>query len=190
MSAPVLLLINFQKGFERLAAGQHRSNIEAEGNAMRLLEAWRDRQWPVIHVRHDSAHSDSVLRAGTPGNAPMSFAAELPGETVVRKTVNSAFIGTALAEKLDALGRPEVVVAGASTDHCVSSTIRMGADLGYRMTLAVDACFAFDRFDTESKRVPAEEVQRVTVASLAGQFARIGAAAALSAELSRARRAP
>ena len=93
---PALLLIDFQKGFEVIAASRPRNNPEAESNVMRLLEAWREVGWPVLHVRHDSQEPGSPLTPGTFGNAPMSFAAERPGEPVVRKAVNSAFIGTDL----------------------------------------------------------------------------------------------
>ena len=184
MNPPLLLLIDFQKGFDAIAARVHRNNIEAEGRAMALLTFWREKGWPVLHVRHDSQEPQSPFRPGLIGNQPMSFAAEQEGEPVVRKTVNSAFIGTDLAERLDALGRPQVVVAGATTDHCVATTVRMGANLGYVMTLVEDACFTFDREGPNGTVFPADTVHAVHVASLSGEFARIATAAALIAELS------
>jgi nicotinamidase-related amidase len=176
---PVLLLVDYQKGFELLAAAAPRNNAEAEANAMRLLSAWREARWPIIHVRHDSREPGSPLRPGQPGHAPMSFAAEEPGETVVHKAVNSAFIGTDLEATLVALGRPEVVVAGITTDHCVSTTVRLGANLGFQMTLAADACFTFARVDEAGETIPADVVHRVAIASLAGEFATITASAVL-----------
>lgn len=187
-SPPVLLLIDWQKGFETLSGKVHRNNPEAEANVMRLLEAWREARRPVIHVRHDSIEADSPFRPGEPGNEPMSFAVERDGEPVVRKAVNSAFIGTGLAAMLNDLGRPDVVVAGVSTDHCVSTTVRMGANLGYRMRLAADACYTFTRDDPQGGApIPAEDVHRVAIASLAGEFARIEASAVLVAAAARDR---
>lgn len=186
MNPPVLLLVDFQKGFDIIASRTRRNNIEAEARAMALLTFWREKGWPVIHVRHDSIEPQSPFRPGFIGNQPMSFAAEEPGEPVVRKSVHSAFIGTDLAEHLDALGRPQIVVAGASTDHCVSTTVRMGADLDYRMTLAEDSCFTFDRATPDGGIVPAETVHAAHIASLSGEFARVSTSAALIAELSQA----
>lgn len=175
----VLLLIDYQKGFEAIAAGAHRNNPEAEANALRLIQAWRDARWPIIHVRHDSTDPGSPFRPGEPGNAPMSFAIEEPGDIVVRKQVSSAFIGTDLVGRLEALGRPDVVVAGISTDHCVSTTVRMGANLGFRMILAADGCFTFQREDAEGNVLSADEVHRAAIASLKGEFAEIVPSAVL-----------
>ncbi len=180
---PVLLLIDFQKGFDVIAARTRRNNIEAEARAMALLTFWRENGWPVIHVRHDSTEPQSPFRPGFIGNRPMGFAEEQEGEAVVRKTVNSAFIGTDLAERLDALGRPQIVVAGATTDHCVSTTVRMGANLGYTMSLVEDACFTFDRATPNGAVVPAETMHAAHVASLSGEFARITTSGALISEL-------
>lgn len=186
MVSPVLLLIDFQKGHDEIAARTRRNNIAAEQQAMRLLTFWREHALPVIHVRHNSTRRESVFRPDHPGNRVMDFAAEIAGEPVLRKTVSSAFGDTDLARRLEALGRPEVVVAGASTDHCVSTTIRAGANLGFRMVLAADACFTFERVAPGGRVITAEEVHEVNVASLAGEFARIVASQALLADLSRA----
>lgn len=183
MKPPVLLLIDYQKGFDQIAARTRRNNIEAEGRAMALLTFWREKGWPVLHVRHDSVEPESPFRPGTIGNKPMSFAIEEPGEPVIRKTVNSAFIGTDLAGRLDGLGRPDVMVAGATTDHCVSTTVRMGANLGYAMTLVEDACFTFDRKAPNGTVVPADTVQAAHIASLSGEFSRVTTAASLISEL-------
>ena len=183
MPPPVLLLVDFQKGFEEIAALIPRNNLGAEAHAMRLVGFWREAGMPVIHIRHDSTEAGSVLRPGTPGNAAMEFAAEAPGEPVLRRTVDSAFVGTDLAERLEALGRPDVVVAGIPTDHCVSTTVRMGASLGFRMLLAADACFTFDRRGIDGRTIPAAEVHDVNLASLAGEFARVVSSGALLAEL-------
>jgi nicotinamidase-related amidase len=183
MTQPVLLLIDLQKGFDEIAARTPRNNLNAEAHAMRLIEFWRQHKWPVIHVRHDSTEPDSPFRPERFGNRVMDFAIEHVGEPVLRKTVNSGFIGTDLAARLDALGRPPVVVAGATTDHCVSTTVRMGANLGYPMTLVADACFTFGRTAPDGTTLSAEEMHRAHLASLEGEFARVVTAGALLAEL-------
>jgi nicotinamidase-related amidase len=182
MNPPVLLLIDYQKGFDEIAVRVRRNNLEAEGRGLTLIEFWREKRWPIIHVRHDSTHSDSPFRPGVFGNQAMNFAAEQPGEPVVRKIVNNGFIGTDLADRLRALDAPQIVVAGASTDHCVTTTVRGGSDLGFPMTLAADACFTFDRPLPDGTVVPAETVHNAHIASLDGEFARVASAAELVSE--------
>jgi nicotinamidase-related amidase len=185
MSPPVLLLIDFQRGFDAMAAKVPRNNLGAEGNARRLLEFWRERGWRVMHVRHDSRQPHSPFRPERIGNRAMDFAAEQPGEPVLRKSVHSAFIGTDLQQRLETLGRPPMVVCGITTDHCVSSTVRMGADLGLRMTLVEDACFTFDRTGPDGRMISAHDIHAAHIASLSGEFARVVAAAPLLSELAR-----
>lgn len=52
------------------------------------------------------------------------------GGLVVKKGVNSAFSGTELEGLLKGKGVRTLVVAGLTTDHCVSTTVRMAGSLG------------------------------------------------------------
>ncbi len=184
MRPPVLLLIDLQKGFDEIAARIRRNNLEAETRVLSLITLWREKHWPIIHVRHDSVHATSPFRPNHIGNEPMNIALEEPGEPVLRKTVNCAFIGTDLAQRLEEMGRPDVIVAGASTDHCVSTTVRSGNNRGFSMTLVEDACFTFDRQTPNGAVVPADTVHAAHIASLSGEFARIATAAEIVAEYS------
>ena len=95
MAADVLILIDQQKAMAHPKWGP-RNNPDAERNIARLLAAWRERGWPIIHVRHDSTYPDSPFRPGQEGNDFLPLTAPRPGETVVVKRVTSAFIDTDL----------------------------------------------------------------------------------------------
>lgn len=137
---PALVLIDFQVGFGDPVWGP-RNNPQAETNAARLLAAWRDTGQPLAHVRHISSQPGSPLSG--PGIAFLDALAPLPGEVVFEKSVNSGFIGTGLEAHLRNLGVKDVVIAGLTTPHCVSTTARMAANLGFAVTLAHDAMAAF-----------------------------------------------
>lgn len=164
-----LLLIDVQKAFDDPYWGK-RNNLDAEKNMARLLTAWRAAQRPVIHVKHNSTSPGSPLRPGQPGNDFMDLVTPQAGETVFEKTVNSAFIGTSLEKHLRDNGIRELVIAGLTTDHCVSTTTRMAGNLGFNVTLAGDATATFDRDDGEGRHFSAEEIHRVHLASLDGEF--------------------
>src|SRR5262245_31693836 len=171
-TTPCLLLIDVQRGFDEPYWGA-RNNAGAEANIARLLEAWRGADRPVIHVRHHSRRPQSPLHASNPGAAFKPEAAPVAGEPVYTKDVNSAFIGTTLDADLRARGVTMLVVAGLTTDHCVSTTVRMAANLGYRVWLAADACATFDRADHTGRRLAADEIHRAALASLHDEFATV-----------------
>ncbi|MEJ8573175.1 cysteine hydrolase family protein [Microbaculum marinum] len=172
MPDAALVLIDLQKAFAGPDMGR-RNNPDAEDNVGRLLAGCRDARLPVFHVRHDSLTPGSPLRAGQPGHDVMDCAAPDAGEPVFAKTINSAFIGTGLEAALRTAGIRHLIVAGATTDHCVSTPVRMAANLGFRVTLAADACFANDRRSPDGPTVPAQTVHDVELAILSGEFATI-----------------
>ena len=168
----VLLPIDMQQGFDG-PTWPRRWNDQVDANGLALLEAWRDADRPIIHVRHDSAEPGSSLAPGTPGNALRPGFEPLEGEPLVTKSVNSAFIGTDLDLRLKRLGAKHVVAFGISTDMCVSTTVRTGSNMGWDMILVPDASDCFDLPDGQGGTIAAEDVQRAHVATLAFEFARI-----------------
>jgi nicotinamidase-related amidase len=175
----VLLPIDMQQAFD-FAPWPRRWNDRVDSNGLALLDAWRSAERPIIHVRHDSMQPGSSLAPGTRGNAFRPGFEPLEGEPLVSKSVNSAFIGTDLDLRLRRLGARHVVAFGISTDMCVSTTVRMGSNMGWDMILVPDACDCFDLPDGAGGTVPAEDVQRAHVATLGFEFARIMSTAELA----------
>lgn len=195
-----ILLIDIQKAFQHPTHwGLERSTPDFEGNVSNIIQAARaynnglteSLSGPVIHpihiihVHHHSSSPDSALHplamvpgTDTPGIEPLDFAAPLHAEPVLIKNVNSAFIGTDLEVRLRALKVRQLIVAGLTTDHCVSTTTRMAANLhilgeeastnGNGIFVLQDgtATFAKGGFD-------AETIHAVNLASLNGEFATI-----------------
>jgi len=168
----VLIPIDVQCGFD-LPPWPPRNNPSMEANALRLMDAWRNVGWPLIHVRHDSVMEGSVLAPGHPGNAHRPGFVPLEGEPLVTKSVNAAFIGTDLDLRLRRLGIDTVVLFGISTDMCVSTTARVSANLGYRTIVVGDACACFDLKDADGSVIPADQIQRAHLATLRAEFAQV-----------------
>ena len=149
MNNSALLIIDVQKGLDDPALGRNRNNPQAEANMALLLSEWRKRNRPVIHIRHCSVEPHSPLCPGLPGYAFKEEVRPQAGEKRFDKSVNSAFVGTALADYLRGREISSLVVVGLTTDHCVSATTRNAADLGFEVTLVSDATATFERQDHE-----------------------------------------
>ena len=182
-SRAVLIAVDMQQAFDG-PGWPRRWNLEIDTNGLALLQGWRAAGLPVIHVRHDSVELGSTLAAGTPGNQPRPGFEPRSDEALVVKSVNAAFIGTDLDLRLRRLGADTVIVFGFTTDMCVSTTVRAGANMGYRAVLVADACDCFDLPDTLGGTIPADEVHRTHVATLAFDFAQVVTTAEVLAHVS------
>lgn len=167
---PALLLIDVQLGLDEPRWGA-RNNPHAERRIADLLAAWRAAGRPVLHAQHASLEPDSPLRADAPGHAFKVEALPLAGEPVFRKHVNSAFIGTDLEAHLRAHAIEALVVVGITTDHCVSTTVRMAGNLGFTVTVVEDATATFERRGPDGIHYSADLMHRAALASLHGEFA-------------------
>ncbi|RAL06886.1 putative isochorismatase family hydrolase [Aspergillus homomorphus CBS 101889] len=146
-----LLLIDNQTAFTHPTHwGPSRSNRLYEPNIQSLLLAFRAAKTSssssssstpsspalkeVIHIFHTSTDPASPFHPSSPvnGRQPLDFAVPAAdgSEPVFWKSVNSSFIGTGLEAHLRARGIRQLIVAGLTTDHCVSTTVRMAANLG------------------------------------------------------------
>jgi len=182
---PALLLIDIQKGHDNLTYwGGQRNNPDAEEKAKSLLGIWRSRQWPIYHIKHDSTNPISPLRAGQSGNDFKDMVAPLPGETIIKKNVNSAFIGTDLQTQLEELGIKTLVLVGLTTDHCVSTTTRMAGNLGFQTYVIEDAVACFNKLGPNGQEYSAELIHETALASLHEEFAEVIDAKTLLIKLS------
>ncbi len=171
-----LILIDIQQGFDHPMWGA-RNNPDAEENAARLLVHWRDQTLPIFHVQHLSTTPGSPLN---PEGGAIDFKPEvtpLAAEPVIQKHVNSAFIGTDLEAQLRAGGVTDLVICGLTTPHCVSTTTRMAANLGFDVTLAHDACAAValgaDTSWRDGGAVSPKFIHQAALDHLNGEFATV-----------------
>lgn len=175
-----LLLIDIQKGLDEHAFyGGKRNNPDAEKNAAKILTHWRKEKQPVFHVRHSSQNPESPLYASKLGFDIKDEVKPQEDEPLFTKNVNSAFIGTDLEQVLRNKSIKSVVLVGLTTNHCVSTSVRMAANLGFETLLVSDACAAFDQKGVNGQTFDAELVHQTALASLKDEFAQIVSTAQL-----------
>jgi nicotinamidase-related amidase len=102
---------------------------EVAKRAAAALAASRQAGLPVIYVVPDGMqHQIHPL------------VAPAPGEPVLGKKSFSAFATTNLDERLRESAIGHLIIAGVATSGTVLSTTRWAVDIGYRVTVCVDAC--------------------------------------------------
>ncbi|MCG4261915.1 cysteine hydrolase [Acetobacter senegalensis] len=169
-----LLIVDVQEAFRLMdAEGAIPSNPDALENIRRILDSYRQAGQQTIHVRHFSRNPESKFRPDKPGYRVMPEAQELPSEPVIVKRENSAFIGTGLEAFLREHELTSLTIVGATINHCVETTARMAANLGFRVTLVSDATWTYGLTEPDGTVFPAKLVHAVSLANLRGEFADI-----------------
>jgi len=151
--------------------------------ARKVLERFRSRGWPVVHVQHlpkgqktpSPAQGDAQYRIH-PNVLPAA------GEKVVGKHEANAFRDTELLATLRALGAKRLVIAGMQTHMCVEAATRAAADLGFEVVVVRDAC-ATRALGFGETEVPAAHVHAAALAAMSGTYARVVSADELLQEL-------
>jgi nicotinamidase-related amidase len=178
-----LLVIDMQRAFDDLDFWGPTTNPDCETNVAALIDAWTVAGEPVVVVRHDSSSPRSPLHPENPGNALVEAVAAVEPALFVTKSVNSAFYGDPdLGEWLSAQGIEELVICGIQTNMCVETTARMAGNLGYDVTVVLDATRTFD-LETDVAglgivtRTASELMATTALVLQGGGFARIASTA-------------
>jgi nicotinamidase-related amidase len=121
------------------------STAEVIKHARTLADAFRRHGLPVVLVnvaggapgRAEQTRSTQGFPAGWSDLVPELD--QQPTDHTVTKQTWGAFSNTGLNEHLKTLGVTQVVIAGVATSIGVESTARQAHELGYHVTLTIDA---------------------------------------------------
>lgn len=110
----------------------------------------RLRQVPAPHGHHHTAIGEDgpmgrLLIQGEDGHGIIDEVKSLPGEVVIDKAGKGSFWITDLHRALLARGITHLLVAGAMTECCVSTTFREAADRGFECCVLADCTAGYDQ---------------------------------------------
>lgn len=169
-----LLILDVQKDFFPGGKFELEGAEQAASRGKTVLEYFRKKEWPVIHVQHVSTRKGATFFfPGTAGVQMEESNAPIPGETILIKHTVNAFINTGLEEELKRKKVKKLVVYGMMTHMVVDSTVRAAFDLGYKdITVIADAC-ATKELSFEKTKIPASYVHASFLSGLGYIFAKI-----------------
>src|SRR6202035_2316111 len=138
-----LIVIDLQKGIVGFPTVHPIGEVVQRSRS--LADAFRQRGLPVVLVnvtggapgRTERSHSLEGLPADWADLVPELNAQ--PNDVLVTKRTWGAFTNTGLEARLKALGITQLVLAGIATSFGVESTARHAYELGFNVTLALDA---------------------------------------------------
>jgi maleamate amidohydrolase len=154
---PALIIVDATVGFTDPASALGSDSRSELTVIARLIAAFRGRGLPIVYTvnAYEHAAEASVFRekiplldllvAGSPLAEVTPEIAPQPNDTVIRKTVPSAFFDSPLRQLLVNQGVDSVVVCGFTTSGCVRATAVDALQCNFRLVVASDACGDRDR---------------------------------------------
>lgn len=168
-----LLLIDIQNDYFPNGRMPLEKSTEACHKAQEVLQLYRSKQLPIIHVQHISTRPDAVhFLPCTKGVEFHPDVHPLKSETVVKKHYPNSFKDTSLLNYLMKHQINHLVVAGMMTHMCVEATVRAAYDLGFTCTVLHDAC-ATKNLEFNSMMIPAQNVHHAFLAALQPLYATV-----------------
>jgi nicotinamidase-related amidase len=173
MAKKALLLIDIQNDYFP-GGDMELTDIEkASANAAALLERFREKRRPLVHVRHVfPSDAAPFFRPNSPGAQIHESVAPTENETVITKNQVNAFQQTDLKTLLEAMGVKDLVIVGAMSHMCIEGTTRAAADLGYMCEVIHDACATREQ-EFNGRKISAEDVHGAAMSSLGFAYAQV-----------------
>ena len=138
-----LILIDLQKGIVAYPTAHPIDKVIAQ--SVKLADAFRAQKLPVVLVNVAGVPPGRTDQQRNTGSLPADWAElipelkQQPSDHLVTKRTSGAFTNTDLEAYLRANGVTQVVIAGVATSHGVESTARYAYEMGFNVTLALDA---------------------------------------------------
>lgn len=142
-SSTALIVVDLQKGVASLVPGDVFNEVVR--HSRELADAFRSRGLPVILVNVAGVPAGRNEQARTLTDLPADWSELLPqldpqpADHRVTKRTWGAFTRTDLEQYLRSRSVTQVVITGVATSIGVESTARQAHELGFNVTLAIDA---------------------------------------------------
>ncbi|MFH0736196.1 MAG: cysteine hydrolase family protein [bacterium] len=168
-----LLLVDLQNDYFPGGKMELNSSIGAVNNAAIVLEKFRNKQLPIIHIQHISVHPTATFFLPDTDGINIHIAvAPLPGEQIFQKNFPNSFCRTPLLNYLRENNIKKLYICGMMTHMCIDATTRAAFDYEFECIVINNACTT-KALTFNGQTVPAEHVQNAFMAALGSVYAKI-----------------
>ncbi len=138
-----------------------------------LLETFRKQSLKVIHIQHLSIGEGAFFFLPNSNGADINDCVKpIPGEIIVTKHFPNSFRETTLLDNINPKETEELFICGAMSHMCIDATTRAANDLGFKCTVAADACATMD-MTFEQTSVTASQVHASFMSGLQQFYASV-----------------
>jgi nicotinamidase-related amidase len=168
-----LLLIEIQNDYFPNGRMPIEKSTYVAAKGKQLLQAYRAREWPVIHVQHISTRpNDTYFLPCTKGAEFHPDFQPTKGEFIVKKHYPNSFRDTTLLSVLNKNQINHLTICGMMTHNAVDATTKAAYDNGFLCTVLHDACATKDLHFNEAI-LPAQNVHHSFLAALEPIYASV-----------------
>lgn len=185
MSKTALIIVDLQNDYFRGGKWELEGTEAAAANVVKLLELFRAKKLPVVHIRHEFLTSDAPFFVPHSEGAKVhSSVQELEAESVVIKHQINSFRDTNLKEILANMNIDKVLICGAMSHMCIDAVTRAANDFGYECAVAHDACATLE-LEFNGITVPANHVHAAFMSALSFAYAKVASTDELLVQLNK-----
>ena len=161
-----LIIIDIQNDYFQGGKAELADPDKASSNAKLLLEYFREKNLPVVHIQHIVNRPDATFFIpDTKGAEIHNEVKPKESEQIIIKHYPNSFRETNLLEYLKSNNITDLVICGMQTHMCVDATTRAAKDFGFNCIVIGDAC-ATKCLEINSVKVNAVDVQTSFLSAL------------------------
>jgi nicotinamidase-related amidase len=182
-TSTALLIVDIQNDYFKGGANPLVGSNEAARVAGKVLDIFRSKDLPVIHIQHHAVRPGSTFFIpGTQGAEIHPFVSPKPGEKVFTKNYPNSFRNTGLLDYLNENHIQQLVICGMMTHMCIDATTRAAKDLDFNCYVISDAC-ATKNLEFNGISIPADHVHAAFLSALNYYYANVISSGELSSLL-------
>jgi nicotinamidase-related amidase len=168
-----LLIIDIQNDYFEGGRMSLVGTEDASQNAKLILDNFRKKKLPVIHIQHIATRPDATFfLPGTEGSEIHNSIKPIENEKVIVKHFPNSFHKTELLEYLKNKEISDLIICGMMTHMCIDATVRAAKDFEFNCTLIGDAC-ATRNLEINGEIVKAKDVHNAFLSALNGFYAKV-----------------